>query len=181
MLGYFIFCQTLQLIGQYQPVFGSVQKVVGLAAAEIFTGLVVGNCDAYLFGHVSPAFCFESSDHRLDVVARAEDIIDDKQSVIAIQIFKKILQPVHSDALGVIDHLAVTRLAAVRGPYRDMVGFNPKVLKAFLDVDTHRRSTSPDTDDKVGPKAAVIDADRELKGLLEQLLLFNKLLFHVTV
>ena len=87
----------------------------------------------------------------------------------------------HSDALGVIDHLAVTWLAPVRGSDGNMVGLNPKVLKAFLNVDTHRRSTSPDTDDKVGPEPAVIDADRELKGLFEQLLLFNKLLFHVTV
>ena len=62
-----------------------------------------------------------------------------------------------------------------------MVRFDPEVLKAFLDIDPHSRSAAPNTCDKVGPKSAVIDIDREFEGLFEQLLLFNKLLFHVTV
>ena len=62
-----------------------------------------------------------------------------------------------------------------------MVGFNAQILEAFLDVDANRGAASPDAHDKIGPKAAVKDSDRQPEGLLEQLLLFNKLLFHVNV
>ena len=62
-----------------------------------------------------------------------------------------------------------------------MVGFDAQILQALLNVDANRGAASPDAYDKIGPKAAVKDRDRQLEGLLEQLLLFNKLLFHVNV
>ena len=51
-----------------------------------------------------------------------------------------------------------------------MIRVNAEKVEQLLHGDTHRRAAAPDTDDEMGPEAALQDLLTETKGVVQKLL-----------